>query len=35
MSSWDIDIVIPGSPIGKGRPRGTSAGGFVRLYTPK
>jgi|TARA_R110000823_G_scaffold268056_1_gene388016 Holliday junction resolvase RusA-like endonuclease len=35
MSDWDIELVIPGSPIGKGRPRGTAAGGFVRLYTPK
>ena len=35
MSGWDFEVVIPGSPIGKGRPRGTAAGGFVRLYTPK
>lgn len=35
MSDWDFEVVIPGSPIGKGRPRGTAAGGFVRLYTPK
>ena len=35
MRDWDFEVVIPGSPIGKGRPRGTAAGGFVRLYTPK
>ena len=27
--------MIPGAPIGKGRPRGTAVGGHVRLYTPK
>jgi len=27
--------LIPGPPIGKGRPRGTSVGGHVRLYTPQ
>lgn len=26
---------IPGEPIGKGRPRATVRGGFVRTYTPK
>jgi len=25
---------IPGPPIGKGRPRASTRGGFVRLYTP-
>ena len=27
--------LVPGPPIGKGRPRGTSIGGHVRLYTPQ
>ena len=27
--------LIPGPPIGKGRPRGTSIGGHVRVYTPQ
>ena len=35
MSDWLYMVEIPGAPIGKGRPRGTSAGGDVRLYTPK
>ena len=26
---------IPGEPVGKGRPRATVRGGFVRTYTPK
>ena len=30
-----FECVIPGPPIGKGRPRGTSVGGHVRLYTPQ
>ena len=30
-----IRLTIPGKPIGKGRPRATSRGGFVRMYTPK
>jgi Holliday junction resolvase RusA-like endonuclease len=30
MPEWQFDCVIPGAPIGKGRPR---AG--IRLYTPK
>ena len=35
MSEWIYMVEVPGDPIGKGRPRGTSAGGHVRLYTPK
>ena len=35
MSDWLYMVEIPGAPIDKGRPRGTSAGGYVRLYTPK
>ena len=29
-----ITIVVEGEPQGKGRPRASSAGGFVRMYTP-
>jgi Holliday junction resolvase RusA-like endonuclease len=35
MQSWQFDCVIPGAPIGKGRPRATKMGNHVRLYTPK
>jgi Holliday junction resolvase RusA-like endonuclease len=35
MSNEWIYMEVPGDPIGKGRPRGTSAGGHVRMYTPK
>ncbi len=35
MDKWTYIVEIPGDPIGKGRPRGTSIGGKVRLYTPK
>lgn len=28
-------IILEGEPRGKGRPRASSAGGFVRMYTPK
>lgn len=35
MSDWEVEVVVPGAPIGKGRPRGTAAGGYVKLYTPK
>ena len=35
MDDWLFACMIPGDPIGKGRPRGTAAGGHVRLYTPK
>ena len=30
-----IQFTIPGEAVGKGRPKGTSQGGFVRMYTPK
>ena len=33
--SWEFDCLIPGPPIGKGRPRAAKMGGHVRLYTPK
>jgi len=33
LNSWSA--VIPGPPIGKGRPRATMRGGAVRTYTPK
>ena len=29
-----IYFVVPGQPQGKGRPRASSRGGFVRMYTP-
>jgi Holliday junction resolvase RusA-like endonuclease len=29
------EFTIPGKPVGKGRPRATARGGFVRLYTPE
>ena len=35
MGDWLYMVEIPGAPIGKGRPRGASIGGQVRLYTPK
>ena len=35
MDEWPFVCGVPGSPIGKGRMRGTAAGGHVRLYTPK
>lgn len=35
MQGWQFECVIPGAPIGKGRPRATTMGGHVRLYTPK
>lgn len=30
-----ISLVIPGCPVGKGRPRFARAGAFVRTYTPE
>ena len=35
MLAWQFECVIPGAPIGKGRPRATTMGSHVRLYTPK
>ena len=32
---WLFECDVPGPPIGKGRPRGTTQGGYVKLYTPK
>ena len=34
MTEWRITIELPGPPQGKGRPRFSSAQGFVRVYTP-
>jgi len=28
-----IYFVVPGQPVGKGRPRASSQGGYVRMYT--
>ena len=33
--SWEFECLIPGAPIGKGRPRAAKMGAHVRLYTPK
>ena len=33
--SWEFDCLIPGPPIGKGRPRAAKMGAHIRLYTPK
>ena len=33
--SWEFDCLIPGPPIGKGRPRAAKMGSHIRLYTPK
>ena len=33
--SWEFECLVPGPPIGKGRPRASSMGGHIRLYTPK
>lgn len=30
-----VFICVPGDPVGKGRPRITTIGGFARTYTPK
>jgi Holliday junction resolvase RusA-like endonuclease len=30
-----IQFVIPGNPVGKGRPRVSRRGGFARMYTPE
>jgi len=30
-----IQLIIPGPPVGKGRPRFARAGAFVRTYTPE
>lgn len=30
----NVAFTVPGIPVGKGRPRATSAGGRARLYTP-
>ena len=31
----EITFTVPGDPVGKARPRATSAGPYVRMYTPK
>ena len=33
--SWEFDCLVPGPPIGKGRPRAAKMGAHIRLYTPK
>lgn len=30
-----VTITVPGEPVGKGRPRFSTNGGFARAYTPK
>jgi Holliday junction resolvase RusA-like endonuclease len=30
-----IEFEVPGTPVGKGRPRFSSQGGFVKTYTPE
>jgi Holliday junction resolvase RusA-like endonuclease len=30
-----LEFTVPGTPIGKGRPKAVRQGGFVRMYTPK
>ncbi len=30
-----IEFIVPGEAVGKQRPKGSSVGGFVRMYTPK
>lgn len=30
-----LDVTIPGDPVGKGRPRVTTRGGFARAFTPE
>lgn len=30
-----IAFIVPGAPVGKGRPRATTINGMARLYTPK
>lgn len=30
-----LDLIVPGQPRGKGRPRASAAGGHVRMYTDK
>lgn len=33
--SQSILLIIEGEPVGKGRPKASSRGGFVRMYTPE
>jgi len=33
--SWEFECLIPGPPIGKGRPRAAKMGAHIRLYTPQ
>lgn len=35
FKSEEMFLVIPGNPVGKGRPRVTTRGGFARAYTPR
>lgn len=34
MQTLEVKITIPGEPVGKGRPRFSRQGAFVRTYTP-
>lgn len=31
---FSVMVLVPGEPVGKGRPKASTAGGFVRMYTP-
>lgn len=33
--SGGVLVIIEGEPVGKGRPKASSQGGFVRMYTPE
>lgn len=35
MGDLVVSITLPGPPLGKGRPRFTTIGGFARAFTPK
>jgi len=32
---WTFECIIPGPPVGKGRPRATLRGGHIKMYSPK
>ena len=34
LGEWLLDCVVPGQPVGKGRPRASVRGRRVRMYTP-
>lgn len=35
MEEFEVEIVVPGSPVGKGRPRFAKRGNFISTYTPE